>query len=176
MQYAQPGMVLSTDVYDNYGNIILSQGTKLTFDNVSTLGRMGGGELFFDDRRVDDVPVTPLMPARLEGDAARKLHMLLEETAVLLHHNNGHTRINVTPVEKAVYSMVGQLFPVVIGEANAIGCFSLKDYDCVHPVQVASLSILMGRKLGYKEAQLNNLGVAALLENIGYLAAAGNDG
>jgi hypothetical protein len=170
MQYAQPGMVLSTDVYDNFGNIILPQGTRLTFDNVSALGRMGGGELFFDDRRVDDVPVTPLFPARLEGDAASKLSSLLTETSSILRGTKNEHRINTTPIEKSIYSIVGQLFPVIIGEANASGCFSLKDFDCVHPVQVATLSILIGRKLGFKVADLANLGVAALLENIGYIA------
>ncbi len=166
-QYAQPGMVLSMDVYDSYGNVLLTQGTRLTFDNVSAVGRMGGGELFFEDRRVDDVPVTPLMPARFEGDAASKLHKLLDETAAILANPTGQLKINVNPVEKAAYSMVEQFFPVVIGEANATGCFSLKDYDYVHPVQVATLSMLMGRRLGYKEPQLNELGLAALLENIG---------
>ena len=82
-------MVLGMDVYDNYGNIILPQGTRLTIDNVATLGRMGGGEMFFQDRRVDDVPVIPLMPARLEGDAARKLHALLDETNAIIKNNTG---------------------------------------------------------------------------------------
>ncbi len=158
------------DVYDSYGNMILALGTRLTLDNVATLGRMGGGELFFEDRRVDDVPVTPLMPARLTGDAVRKLHALLNEVKAILQNNTGNPKINTNPVEKTIFSMVEQLFPVVIGEATATGCFSLKDYDYVHPVQVASLSILMGRKIGYKEADLSNLGLAALLENIGYMA------
>ncbi|MEE8413134.1 MAG: HD domain-containing phosphohydrolase [Dehalococcoidales bacterium] len=170
MQYAQPGMVLSMDVYDNFGNVILGQGTRLTFDNVAAIGRMGGGELYFEDRRVDDVPVTPLMPARLEGEAARKLHTLVDETAMALKNATGNQNINVNPVEKAVYSMVEQLFPVVIGEAKATGCSSLTDYNYVHPVQVTNLSILMGRKMGFKEAQLAELGIAALLENIGYVA------
>ncbi|MEE8419716.1 MAG: HD domain-containing phosphohydrolase, partial [Dehalococcoidales bacterium] len=170
VQYAQPGMVLSMDVYDSYGNVVLPQGTRLTFDNVSAIGRMGGGELFFEDRRVDDVPVTPLMPARLEGDAARRLYALQNETEAALRNVTGNPVINSTPAEKAIYSMVEQYFPVVIGEANATGCYSLQDYNCIHPVQVASLSMLMGKKLGYKQAQLSELGMAALIENIGYLA------
>ena len=169
MQYAQPGMVLSTDIYDNYGNVILPQGTRLTYDNVDAISRMGGGELFFEDRRVDDVPVTPLMPARLEGDGARKLAALLKETGTVLMDTT-HRKTDTNHLEKVGYSMVEQLFPVVIGEANATGCNSLKDYDFVHPVQVASLSILMGRKLGYKEDKLFDLAMAALLENIGYVA------
>lgn len=169
MQYAQPGMELSMDLYDSYGNVILPKGTRLTMDNVATLGRMGGGEMFFEDRRVDDVPVTPLMPARLEGNTARKLHELLDQATAILKSNESSQKINTNPTEKALFSMVEQLFPVVIGEVNATGCFSLKDYNYVHPVQVAGLSILMGRRCGYKEADLADLGMAALLENIGYV-------
>lgn len=170
MQYAQPGIILSTDVYDNFGNVIYPQGTRLTYDNIDALGRMGGGELFCEDRRVDDIPVTPVIPARLEGNAARKLHSLLEITRNVAFYNSDLSRIDTSELEKIVFSMVQQLIPVVIGEINAVGCFSLKDYDCVHPVQVAGLSLLMGRKLGFKENELIDLGMAAILENIGYVA------
>jgi HD-GYP domain-containing protein (c-di-GMP phosphodiesterase class II) len=168
-QYAQPGIVLSMDVFDNYGNVILAQGTRLTYDNIATLSRMGGGELFFEDRRVDDVPVTPLFPARIEGEAARKLHTLLDKSRTVALDTSESVQIDTDPLEKIVFSMVQQMYPVVMGEANATGCFSLKDYDCVHPAQVAGLSILMGRKLGYKEDELLKLGMAAMLQNIGYV-------
>ncbi len=173
MQYAQPGMVLSTAVFDSYGNLLLPQGTRLTLDNVAALGRIGGGEMFFDDRRVDDVPVTPLIPARIEGDAARRLHAVVGEAKAAVADASGQKRIDVNPVEKAAYTMVEQLFPVVLGEVNATGCFSLRDYDHVHPVQVAALSILMGRKTGYNEADLARLGLAAMVENVGYVALSG---
>lgn len=169
MQYAQPGMELSRDVYDNYGNIIVTQGTRLTIDNVAALGRMGGGEIFFNDRRVDDVPVTPLMPPRLIGEAARKLHDFLNQTKAIMANNKSGSKVDANPAERVLYSMVEQLFPVVIGEANASGCFSLTDYNYVHPVQVASLSLLMGRMAKYKETDVAKLGMAALLENVGYV-------
>lgn len=168
MQYAQPGMVLSMDVYDYYGNIILPRGTRLTNDNAAALGKMGGGELFFDDRRVDDVPVNPLMPARIEGQAARALRALLDTGKKAAFYQSGFTKIDTDPLEKTVFSMVRQMYPVVIGEINPTGCFSLKDYDCVHPVQVAGFSIFLGRKLGFGESELTGLGMAAMLENIGY--------
>ena len=168
-QYAQPGMVLSTDMYDCYGNLVMEKGTRLTFDNVSTISRLGGGEIFFDDRRVDDVPVTPLIPPRLEGDTSRKLNAFLTTLSKLLKSQSS-VKVDTDPLEKAAYGMVGQFFPIVIGEPNSSGCFSLKDYDFVHPVQVAELSILLGRKMGYSEADLFELGLSALVENIGYLA------
>ncbi len=173
MQYAQPGMVLGAAIYDSYGNLLLEQGTRLTLDNVAALGRLSSGEMFFDDRRVDDVPVTPLIPARIEGDAARKLHTLLAEAKAAVADSGGQKRIDVNPAEKAAYSMVEQLFPVVLGEVNACGCFSLRDYNQVHPVQTAALSILMGRKADLGEVELSRLALAAMLENIGYVALAG---
>ena len=157
------------DVYDGYGNMIFPQGTRLTIDNIAALGRMGGGEMFFQDRRVDDVPVTPLMPARLEGAAAQKLHDLLDEIKTITKNNANSQKINVMPAQKAIFSMVEVLFPIVMGEVNATGCFSLKDYDYIHPVGVANLSLVMGRRIGYSETELADLGLAALLENIGYV-------
>jgi HD-GYP domain-containing protein (c-di-GMP phosphodiesterase class II) len=170
VQYSQPGMVLSQDVYDSYGNMVMSQGTRLTFDNSSTLSRMGSGEIFIQDRRVDDVPVTSIMPARLQGEATRQLRALLDETKNVVSNVIRGKMTAVTNVEKVMYSMVSHLFPAYFGEVNASGCYSLKDYNYVHPVQVASMSIIMGRKLGLKEDDLQKLGVTALLQNVGYVA------
>jgi HD-GYP domain-containing protein (c-di-GMP phosphodiesterase class II) len=163
-------MVLSQDVYDSYGNMVMSQGTRLTFDNTSTLSRMGSGEIFIQDRRVDDVPVTSIMPARLEGEATRQLRALLDETKNVVTNVIRGKMTAATNVEKVMYSMVSHPFPAYFGEVNASGCYSLKDYNYVHPVQVASLSIILGRKLGLKEDGLQKLGVAAMVENIGYVA------
>lgn len=163
-------MVLSRDVYDSYGNMILSQGTRLTQENIAMLGRMGGGDIFFQDHRVDDVPVSPLIPARLEGEAAGRLRTLLEETRAMVDGQTSTRTININPLQKTAFSLVEQFFPMVLGEVNAVGCFSLKDYNFVHPVQVAGLSLLMGRKTGYSEDTLTKLAMAALLENIGYAA------
>ena len=46
----------------------------------------------------------------------------------------------------------------------------MKDYDYVHPVKVASLSLLIGKAAGLGQTELINLGMAALLQNIGYAA------
>ena len=172
IQYSKPGMVLSQDVFDSYGNMVMNQGTRLTFDNSSTLSRMGSGEIFIQDRRVDDVPVTSIMPARLEGEATRQLRAFLDETKDVVNNVLRGKMTAVMNVEKVMYSMISHLFPAYFGEVNASGCYSLKDYNYVHPVQVASLSIVIGRKLGLKEEALQKIGVAALVENVGYVALA----
>ncbi len=45
-----------------------------------------------------------------------------------------------------------------------------KDYDYVHPVKVTSLTLLMGKAAGMGQTELINLGMATLLQNVGYAA------
>jgi HD-GYP domain-containing protein (c-di-GMP phosphodiesterase class II) len=112
------------------------------------------------------------MPARLEGEATRQLRALLDETKSVVSNVIRGKMTAVANVEKVVFSMVSHLFPAYFGEVNASGCYSLKDYNYVHPVQIASLSIIMGRTLGLKEDALQKLGVAALVQDVGYVALA----
>jgi HD-GYP domain-containing protein (c-di-GMP phosphodiesterase class II) len=168
VQFSQPGMVLSQPVFDSYGNMVMSQGTRLTFDNSSTLSQMGSGEIFIQDRRVDDVPVTSIMPARLEGEATRQMRGLVEETRNII--TGGGRFATISNIEKVMFSMVSHLFPAYFGEVHAAGCLSLKDYNFLHPVQVGSLSIVMARTLGLKDDEMQKIGVAALISNIGYEA------
>lgn len=162
-------MVLARDLYDNYGNVLLYQGVRLTLDNIGVLGRMGDGELFVNDRRVDDVPVSSLIPAGLHGEATRQLRSLIEAMRAVLEGRPDEP-IYMNRMEQAVFSMVQHLFPVVMGEVNATGCHSLKEYDYVQPVRVAELALLMGRKLGFDQDELTRLGLACVLQNIGYVA------
>ena len=168
VQFSQPGMVLSQPVFDSYGNMVMSQGTRLTFDNSSTLSQMGSGEIFIQDRRVDDVPVTSIMPARLEGEATRQMRGLIDETRKII--TGGGRFATISNIEKVMFSMVSHLFPAYFGEVHAAGCLSLKDYNFLHPVQVGSLSIVMARTLGLKDDEMQKIGVAALISNIGYEA------
>ncbi len=168
-QYAQAGMVLCRDIYDNYGNILIYQGTRLTLENIDVLGRLGGGEIFIRDHRVDDVPVSSMIPGRIEGENIRQLRDLMDHASDALR-NQSSTKLATDRLETAVFSMVEQLFPVTMGEVNASGCYANRDYDFAHPIQTAELALAIARQLGASEAELHQLGIAAVLQNIGYLA------
>jgi HD-GYP domain-containing protein (c-di-GMP phosphodiesterase class II) len=55
------------------------------------------------------------------------------------------------------------------GDPSIAGCFSLRDYNYVHPVKVSSLAMLMGKTTGMGRSQIKQLGMAALFQNIGYV-------
>jgi HD-GYP domain-containing protein (c-di-GMP phosphodiesterase class II) len=74
---------------------------------------------------------------------------------------------SVKKVKRAVQSIVDQ---VVSNEASLVGLTTLRDYDeytFTHSVNVCIFSVAIGRRLGLNKLQLYDLGMAALLHDVG---------
>ncbi len=70
-------------------------------------------------------------------------------------------------VKRAVQGIVDQ---VLNNEVSLVGLTTLRDYDdytFTHSVNVCIFSISMGRRLGFSKLQLYDLGLAALLHDVG---------
>ena len=164
-KYARPEMVLSRAVYDSRGNVLLDQGTRLAESSITTMSVYGVREILVEDWRVEDVPVQPLIAPEIAAEATQALRQLLTES-------QGSTAIDgalLEPVEQSVYSMTRELYPEVFGEVNVAGCSSPDELRYTRPVKIAELSMLMGRRTGYRMTELASLGLAALLMDVGYI-------
>jgi HD-GYP domain-containing protein (c-di-GMP phosphodiesterase class II) len=168
-KYAKPTMLLGRALYDCFGKLLVKEGTKLTAMQVASLEELGVGELFIMDKRVDDVTAWPLITPELEGSLAQSLKQVLQKTSHIVGSGKAQM-LDLQPLRQGIFEMVQQLFPVAMGEPVVVGCHSVKDYDFVHPVKVTSLSLLMGKAAGLGQTELINLGMAALLQNVGYSA------
>lgn len=75
--------------------------------------------------------------------------------------------VSLRPVKRAVQSIVDQ---VLSNEASIMGLTSLRDYDeytFTHSVNVCIFSVALGKKLGFHKSQLYELGLGALLHDVG---------
>jgi HD-GYP domain-containing protein (c-di-GMP phosphodiesterase class II) len=75
--------------------------------------------------------------------------------------------VSLRPVKRAVQSIVDQ---VLSNEASIIGLTTLRDYDeytFTHSVNVCIFSVALGKKLGLHKHQLYELGLGALLHDVG---------
>jgi len=168
-KYAKPTMLLGRALYDCFGKLLLREGTKLSATQVASLEELGVGELFIMDRRVDDVTAWPLITPELEGSIAHSLKQVLQKTQHIVGSGKAQM-LDLSQLRQGIFEMVQQLFPVAMGEPVVVGCHSIKDYDYVHPVKVTSLSLLIGKAAGLGQTELINLGMASLLQNVGYAA------
>ena len=74
---------------------------------------------------------------------------------------------NVKKVKRAVQLIVDQ---VLNNETSIVGLTTIRDYDeytFTHSVNVCIFSVALGKKLGFGRLQLYDLGLAALLHDIG---------
>ncbi|HEU0013992.1 MAG TPA: HD-GYP domain-containing protein [Longimicrobium sp.] len=74
---------------------------------------------------------------------------------------------SLRPVKRAVQSIVDQ---VLRNETSIVGLTTLHDYDeytFVHSVNVCIFSVALGKKLGFDKHQLYELGLGALLHDVG---------
>jgi HD-GYP domain-containing protein (c-di-GMP phosphodiesterase class II) len=168
-KYAKPTMLLGRALYDCFGKLLLREGTRLSAMQVASLDELGVGELFIMDKRVDDVMAWPLITPELEGSLAVSLKQVLKRTNSIVSSGRAQL-LDLTQLRQGIFEMVQQLFPVAMGEPVVAGCHSIKDYDCVQPVKVTSLSLLIGKAAGLSQTELIDLGMAALLQNVGYSA------
>lgn len=75
--------------------------------------------------------------------------------------------VSLRPVKRAVQSIVDQ---VLTNEASITGMTTLRDYDeytFTHCVNVCIFSVALGKKLGLDKHQLYELGLGALLHDVG---------
>jgi HD-GYP domain-containing protein (c-di-GMP phosphodiesterase class II) len=80
-----------------------------------------------------------------------------------------HIKLELSTIDRVIKEIIQDFYSVFMGEINVEGCMSLGNYDFVHPVKVAGLSIFLGKRAGYGKSDLASLGTAALLQNIGYI-------
>jgi HD-GYP domain-containing protein (c-di-GMP phosphodiesterase class II) len=86
------------------------------------------------------------------------------ETMTALRIGRG---VSLRPVKRAVQSIVDQ---VLSNETSIMGLTSLRDYDeytFTHSVNVCIFSVALGKKLGFDKTQLYELGLGALMHDVG---------
>jgi response regulator RpfG family c-di-GMP phosphodiesterase len=161
-------MELASPIYDNWGDVVLQNGIVLDARNIAQIEDIGVGELYVVNKKTEDIFVRPMVPPELEGAISKALRRVLIECRSMLT-----SRIQ-QPIDLVIVNnLMDELMETVIsenrGDPSIAGCFSLKDYNYVHPVKVAALSMLMGNASGMDRREIKLLGMASLFQNVGYV-------
>jgi len=166
VENAKLGMILARAIYDGSGRLILDAGTVLDAIHLPVLPRLEVKEIIVQDSRVDDIIIVPLISEETEAHAVRLLHNLIDTNRGKLLE---HIKFDISSIDRVVKELIQDFFTVFMGEISIEGCTSLGNLDYIHPVKVAGVSILLGREAGMSRNDLTILGMASLLQNIGYI-------
>lgn len=166
-----PGQRLALPVESPAGMVLLAQGVELTPYYIQRLESMGYYEVYVSDDEPVDVKTLELVSKETKVfllKLARNVYMISQKPP-----NMGPLRFNEMELERGVARLLADL-KRNHGKLLALADIkSVEDYIVYHAVNVCTIALLIGMDLKYTEDMLLDLGVGALLLDVGKMLLAG---
>lgn len=153
-------MIVARNIYDSEGRTLLHAGVKLNEHYINRLNQIGIFSVYIKDKFDDDLPV----PEIISEETRIETITLVRHNFECLEHDR---KINTRSIKQAVDNIIDELLANhdVLVSLNDIRTFD--DYTFGHSVNVCMLSVMAGMTLLYDELKLKELGIGALLHDIG---------
>jgi len=164
------GMTLSKNIYDSSFKLLLRSGNKLTSRYIKRIQDLGYQGIYILDDLSNDIEI----PDVIYDDLRVEAFLTIKDTCYHAYHYSKNNRKFAAGVDKH-YNDVKNLATRIIldlvrNNVERINLIDLKifeDYVVSHNVNVGVLSMYLGLKIGLSTVELQRLGIAALLHDVG---------
>jgi len=160
------GKELAMPIYTAEGTIMLNNGAELTEKIIDRLRKLGVGTVYINDVENDDVVVKEILDTILRIKLIKDLRKIFDAV-------KRKKELDTCMVKNIVKEILDN---IDMSENAAISLGNMENSKndlCSHSLDVAVLSILTGISRQYNYNQLYDLGVGALLHDIGKLFTEG---
>lgn len=158
----QMGLKLARTIFSSDGGVLLAQGVELKESYIERLRNHGINEIYLEDEISVDIEVDDVVEAETRNEAV-----------VLVKKMMSSYHFSPTVDVEEVKIMVNKLLDELLGNGdilyNLSEIKSVDDYTFEHSVNVCILSLITGIGLGFDLQKLRELGVGAMLHDIGKL-------
>jgi HD-GYP domain len=160
------GHILEIPIYSAEGIIILNKGYTLSSSIISKLKGMGIGTVYINDKNYEDVVIREALDSAFKLKTLKTLKQIFEQA-------KSKKTISPDELKDIVKSIIDNMD---ISENSIISFDTIGDRKsdlCYHSLNVTMLSLILGISCEYNYSQLVDLGVGALIHDIGKLFADG---
>lgn len=154
------GMVLAKTIYSNDGNILLNAGIVLKKSYISKFKELEIGEIYVDDEISHDIVLDDVISDETRFEARINIKNAMDS----IRYGNS---LDVKPIRNSVGKMIDELLNVKDTMVNLQDIKSTDQYIFSHSVNVCVLSLITGISMGYEEEKLRELGIGAMLHDVG---------
>ncbi|WP_446898520.1 HD-GYP domain-containing protein [Clostridium sp. LBM24168] len=152
--------ILGKSIFTRDGRILLRAGVKLTNDYINKLKKFGALYIYVEDERLSDVEVEDEDLMQLKQTSMKSM------ASVCTNLYNGETK-SLKDSIKTVENLVDYI--IDIGDVNK-SLYDIQTYDnytFVHSLDTCIMSSFLGITAGIDKGHLEELGVGAILHDIG---------
>ncbi|MCR8643680.1 HD-GYP domain-containing protein [Paenibacillus sp. N1-5-1-14] len=164
----QPGMKLSQNIYNEEGVVLLAENVELTQRLLNRLQANGIDYLYIQDPLTEDIMVSELLQPELK---ARALSEIRQTFRNLIDNNGSKSKLPYFHLGKSFCGLMDSILDDLSGHKNAMIMLTnmciTDQYLFQHSLNVCIYSTMLGMAYGYKQDELQTLGLGALLHDIG---------
>lgn len=142
------------------GRLFLSAGVTLQPSYLRRLQEMGYRSLYISDGGADDVEVPEIVTVETRQAVTATVQQSMQRLAV-------GEAVSPAVVQDAVQLLLNEILTSRDVLVAMVDVKSIMDHTFAHSTNVAVLSLLVGRLMGLSRAQLHELGIGAVLHDIG---------
>ena len=166
---AQPEMILAKEVYSRTGRLLIRRGEALNTQRIQKLIEFGIPVIYVEDNNSYINTSAPEKPELEVPDIISWETRVEAERVVqdIMGDVKAGRLINTTKVKKVVESVVNELVCNQFIVAKLADIRILDDYTFAHSVNVCVLAVSTGVVMGYSKLRLQELGIGAMLHDIG---------
>lgn len=170
LKQVRPGMKLARTVFTQDGKVLLGKGMNLTERLIQGLHRSEVDAIYIDDPRTSDIVVEDVIRPQTRQIAVEAIEKTVKQ---ITNSNKLARKISLLEMglhfQRAFSAILEDLMhnEHMVGHLTTISTHSPSLYH--HSVNVAVLSTAVGMSLGYNQSQLMELGIGAMLHDIGKL-------
>lgn len=152
-------MELAKPVYHN-GQTLLNTGVKNLYKYKNKLLNLGIKYLYIEDKYSRDITVNDI----IRDETRQNSRKIIKDTFDNIATNN---EIDINKIKDIVFTMLNDILNFDEVLVNLLDIKSFDSYTYSHSVNVAAISLLMGKILKYNKENLLLLGTGAILHDVG---------
>lgn len=161
----QPGMKLGKRIFSEEGLVLLSEDVELTSRLIGRLKDLGIGYVYIQDAATEDI----IVPDMLQEETKRRA--LVEIKQQFQHMSGFKSKNQITHFGKALSGVMHSILEDIGGQKEAMIMLmdmNSSDFDLyTHSLNVCVYTLVLGVASGYTRQQLMEIGLGALLHDIG---------
>ncbi|ASS74623.1 hypothetical protein CIG75_06335 [Tumebacillus algifaecis] len=160
--------VLAKPVLDEKGMILVGAGVKLSERMITRLKQLGVSSLYIEDKRTDDIVIVDAVSDETRRSAVNTVY---NSMLSMIETERGARRASRPQIGREIsrvfQDILADLKANNSGLINLASIFTVDGYLYHHSVNVAILSTALGLAKGYGQKEITEIGVGALLHDIG---------
>ncbi|WP_058306826.1 HD-GYP domain-containing protein [Gracilibacillus massiliensis] len=164
----RPGIELAKPIYDIHGRILLQKNMQLSQAMVNRLQNMGVTYVFIRDEDTDDIIVNPPIPDEQRIDAVQKIksafRSLQKEDLTKNNFLLERTAFELNDLVKEIAKEISRNDDVIHYLSDLL---IIDDYVFSHSLNVSMYTLALAQELNFKPKELEDIGLGAVLHDIG---------